>query len=69
MDVLLFILDCVVSGMASLLNVDLPHSQGTLYRPGVFSPKLSFTGCRKLGIFLRGRPTDLIFCLDSILLM
>jgi len=37
-----------------------------LYTPGVFSPRSSFTGRRKLAIFLGGRPTDLMLCLDSI---
>jgi hypothetical protein len=37
-----------------------------LYMPGVFSPRSSFTGGRKLAIFLGTRPTDLMLCLDSI---
>jgi hypothetical protein len=39
-----------------------------LYMLGVFSPRSSFTGQRKLAIFLGGRPTDLM-CLNSIRLM
>jgi hypothetical protein len=39
------------------------------YTPGVFSPRLSFTGRRKLAIFLGGKPTDLMLCLDSTRLM
>jgi hypothetical protein len=46
-----------------------PHFQVTLYTPGVSSPRSSFTGQRKLGIFFGGRPTDFMLCLDSSLLM
>jgi hypothetical protein len=46
-----------------------PHLQGMLYTPGVLSPRSSFTGQSKLVIFLSGRPTDLLLCLDSIQLM
>lgn len=61
------VLDPVLCEMASLPIVDLPHSQGMLYRPVMLSKKSFFMGCRKLGIFLGGG-TDLM-CLDSILLM
>jgi hypothetical protein len=37
-----------------------------LYTPGVLRPRSSFTGQRKLAIFLSGRPTHLMLCLDSI---
>jgi hypothetical protein len=36
-----------------------------LYMSGVFSPRSSFAGQRKLAIFLSGRPTDLMLCLDN----
>jgi hypothetical protein len=45
-----------------------PHSQGILYMPGVLSPRSSFTGWRKLEIFLGGKPTLLMLCLATILL-
>jgi hypothetical protein len=45
------------------------HSQGMLYTPGVLSSRSSLTGRRKLDIFLGGRPTDLMLCQASTLLM
>jgi hypothetical protein len=39
-----------------------------LYPPGLLISRLSFMGRRKLGIFFRGRPIELMLCLDSILL-
>jgi hypothetical protein len=40
-----------------------------LYTPGVLSLRSSFTDQRKLGIFLDGRPMDLMLRLDSIRLV
>jgi hypothetical protein len=40
-----------------------------LYTAGVFSPRSSFTGQRKLAISLGRKLTDLMLCLDSIRLM
>jgi hypothetical protein len=62
--VLLMLLQPGVHGTACLPNVDL----AALITPGVLSPKLSFTGRRKLDTFLGGRPTDLMLCRDSTLL-
>jgi hypothetical protein len=45
-----------------------PHSQRRLYTTGVHSPRSSFTGRRKLEIFLGGMHTFLMLCLASILL-
>ena len=38
----------------------------TPYTPGVLSPRSSFTGRKRLEIFLGGRPTHLMLCLASI---
>jgi hypothetical protein len=46
----------------------LPHSHGILYMPGVFSPSSSFTGGKKLDIFLGGKATLFMFSLANNLL-
>jgi hypothetical protein len=68
MYVLVVLLDPDFSGNASLPNVNLTTFAGMLCMPGVLSSRLSFTGQRKLVIFLGGKPTDFM-CVDSILLM
>jgi uncharacterized membrane protein len=57
-----------LSRLASLSRIDLTTSE-MLQTPEVFSPTSSFTGQRKLAIFLGGRSTIFMFCLGSILLM
>jgi hypothetical protein len=63
------LLDAGINGTASLPNVNLTTFAVYAVTPGVFSLRLSFTGRRKLVIFLGGRPTDLMLCLDSIWLI
>jgi hypothetical protein len=60
------LLDPSINGTASLPNVNLTTFAGYVVTPEVFSPRLSFTGRKKLAIFLGRRPTDLMLCLDSI---
>jgi hypothetical protein len=67
-DMSVVLLHPVLSEMTSLPSIDL-ITQGMLYMPSVFIPLLSFTGRRELEIFCEGRPTDLMFCMISILLM
>jgi hypothetical protein len=66
-DVALVLLDPGFDGTAGLTDVDLTTLAGHAVHPR--SPRSSFTGQRKLGIFFGGRPTDLMLCLDSSLLM
>jgi hypothetical protein len=46
----------------------LPHSHGILYMPGVLNPISSFTGGKKLDIFLGGNATLFMFSFANILL-
>jgi hypothetical protein len=66
MDMTLTLLQPDVTSKPHLPSVQL--TAFTVYTPGVLSPRSSFTGQRKLDIFLGGMPTDLM-CWDSTLLM
>jgi len=59
-DVLIVLFDLSLNGPPSLSNVDLPHQQGILYMQGVFKPKSSLMGWRKLAMFLGRTPAVLI---------
>jgi hypothetical protein len=64
-DVLLMFLQPCVYGTACLPNVDLAALTGV----SVLSSRLSLTNRRKPDTFLGGRPTDLMLCQDSTLLI
>jgi len=57
-----------LSRLAYLSRIDLTTSE-ILQMPEVFSPMSSFTGQRKLAIFLGGRSTIFMLGLGSILLI
>jgi hypothetical protein len=58
-----------INGTVTVPNVYLTTFAGYAVTRGVFSHRSYFAGRRKLAIFLGGRPTDLMLCLDSIRLM
>jgi hypothetical protein len=62
-------LHCGLDEMPSLSNVNLATFEGMLYTPGAFKPRESLTGQKKLETFLRERPTVLMLCSDSTLLV
>jgi hypothetical protein len=63
------LLDPGINGTDSLPNVNLTTFARYAVHTRSFSPRSSFTGQRKLAVFLGGRPTALMLCLDSIRLM
>jgi len=67
-DVQVVFLHPYLSRLAYLSRIYLTTSE-TLQTPEVFSPTSSFTGHRKLAIFLGGRSTIFMFCLGTILLI
>jgi hypothetical protein len=58
------LLDPGINRTASLINVNLTTLARYAVDTRVFSPRLSFTGRRKLSIFFGGGPTDLMLCHD-----
>jgi hypothetical protein len=69
MNVSVELLDPGINGTASLPNVNFTTFAGYAVHAWSFQSWSSFIGRWKLEIFLSGRPTDLMLCLDSILLM
>jgi hypothetical protein len=69
MNVSVVLLDPGVNGTASLPNVILTTFAEYAVHARSFQSQVSFTGGRKLAIFLGVRPTDLMLCPDSIRLM
>jgi hypothetical protein len=54
---------------SNMMYMDQPHSQGILLTCVVFSHKLSLTGQRRLDNFIWGKPTDVMLCQASTLLI
>jgi hypothetical protein len=63
------LLDPGINGTVSLPNVNLTTFAGYAVHSWSFQSQVSFTGRRKLAIFLGGRSTDLMLFLDSIWIM
>jgi hypothetical protein len=70
-DVLVVFFYHVFSGVSSLSHLDLATSMGNtvLCTPGFTSPRMLFTGQRKLVVFLGSRPTLLMLCVGMIVLL
>jgi hypothetical protein len=68
-DVALVLFDPGLNGMAGLPDVDFTTLAGHAVHIRSLESQVCFTGRRKLGIFFRGRPTDLMLYLDSSMLM
>jgi hypothetical protein len=68
-DVLVMFFDPRPNRKPSLSNVHLSTLTRILYMPGDFKARLSLTGHRKWESFLGRRPTVLMLCLASTLMM
>jgi hypothetical protein len=69
-DVALVLLELGPDGITSLNNVDLTLlAEPAVHTRSLKSQVILHRTQRNLGIFFRGRPADLMLCLDSSLLM
>jgi hypothetical protein len=66
-DVLLVFFHMFSMDWAVSLIWTLPHQWGILSTSGIISPRISFTGQRKLAVFLGSKSALLTLCLGTIL--